>query len=153
MAPPKKKDTFWLLKAASSCPVRNFLSSPRIYGISPQKIQNPDLENRRKAFFHKTNKNENAMSSTTTTTTTPTTTDVPTKWELVGGPIPPEWELTHRYWQASNYLSVGQVSHCHSLARKRIIRIGVERILTMNMILLPYLHSFFPKPTNKHRFT
>ncbi len=25
-------------------------------------------------------------------------------------PIPPEFQLLHRFWQASNYLSVGQVS-------------------------------------------
>ena len=25
-------------------------------------------------------------------------------------PIPEEFKLLHRYWQASNYLSVGQVS-------------------------------------------
>jgi phosphoketolase len=30
-------------------------------------------------------------------------------FEIVQTPIPKEFELLHRYWQASNYLSVGQV--------------------------------------------
>ena len=30
-------------------------------------------------------------------------------FEIVQTPIPKEFELLHRFWQASNYLSVGQV--------------------------------------------
>lgn len=42
-------------------------------------------------------------------------------FEIIQTPIPKEFELLHRYWQASNYLSVGQVCLAYKLMRKYCI--------------------------------